>query len=54
MFKVSQLLLLLLLFLDRVCVVSVTVAGSVIDACGWVEGVWEDQSVYRGKCTQLF
>lgn len=52
-FKVSQLLLLLLLFLDRVCVVSVTVAGSVIDACGWVEGVWEDQSVDRGKRTRL-
>lgn len=28
----------LLLFLDRVCVVSVTVVRSVIDMCGWVKG----------------
>lgn len=43
----------LLLFLDRVCVVSVTVAGSVIDMCGWVEGSGKI-SVYRGKCIRLF
>lgn len=51
-FKVS--LPLLPLLLGRVCVISVTVAGSVIDMCGWGERSGEPRVISEGNKSGSF